>query len=478
MMGSITSIFFLITGVSAVGSFYTSLYFPIWLSVTALIAVSLYLINRYLQKRLGIILLFIWIIYALPFIHILPYLWFDFNQNPDLLWGLYVNPYMLDEEIIKLTAMLGAVGGIGIALGASLNQKIIQKNSGLNPDGSKRHFRTMAMPIWLIWIGTGIFLSALAAPKDTLFSAAYTESSTSLDNANFDSAWVISCIILTFTFCDSLLEKQHYVKIIKTWIISITAAIVLFYFNLLRGDRQAVPWIFSLFIINYYWAARIMQHKSFKLPWPKILSIGLTLLIASAYLGAVRQSLTGASLLEPHILIDIIYKSGMNLLNGTWSAVLLTPLSIAGDHIYCQLTTKWGEDYTDIILSIPPGFICDFFNYTRPLDAMHSPAWEMRYGLGGTHATVLPFRNFSMLGVFLIPAIWSIIIISMEKTAIKKYDTINLSLLGTIIAISPHWIWYSEKNIMNAIIIWFIVSIIYRSSIELSYFRKTYNYLN
>ena len=28
----------------------------------------------------------------------------------------------------------------------------------------------------------------------------------------------------------------------------------------------------------------------------------------------------------------------------------------------------------------------------------------MRYGQGGTHASVLPFMNFRMLGVFLVPA--------------------------------------------------------------------------
>ena len=105
--------------------------------------VTLYLHSIYLHKRLGILIILIWIVYALPFLHIPPYILFDFNSSPTTLWGLAVNPYMLDEEVISLTAMIGAVGGCGIACGASLNRKRMQRDLGVDSNGDARLFLTI-----------------------------------------------------------------------------------------------------------------------------------------------------------------------------------------------------------------------------------------------------------------------------------------------------------------------------------------------
>ena len=148
-----------------------------------------------------------------------------------------------------------------------------------------------------------------------------------------------------------------------------------------------------------------------------------------------------------------------NLIHGTWSAVLLTPLSVAGDHIYGLLDIKYGKTYIDLFLSTPPGFVADFFGYVRPIDAHAGPAWEMRYGLGGTHAAVVPFMNFRIIGVFLIPALWAYILTNYEKGALYRISVINLSLLGIVVTAAPHWLWYGEKNGFNALVIWLLLSL-------------------
>jgi hypothetical protein len=160
----------------------------------------------------------------------------------------------------------------------------------------------------------------------------------------------------------------------------------------------------------------------------------------------------------------------VNALYGTWSAILLTPLSVAGDHIYGLLAVKRGQDYINLFMSIIPGFVADAIGYIRPIDASHGPAWEMRYGIGGTHATVVPFMDFRMLGVFLVPAIWTFVINCYEKMALQEINVIKLSLLVTIAMASPHWLWYGEKSGLTALLLWLILAFFYRLSLGLSCF--------
>lgn len=471
MSSSGSSIFFVSFGAVAVGLFHANIYFPIWLSVALLIFVSLYLLQQYRKNRLGILMLLIWLVYALPFIHIPPYIFFEFSQDPLLLWGLVVNPYMVDEQVITLTAMIGAVGGMGIAFGASLNSRRIQRDLGINLDGSKRLFRTITMPVWLVWVFIGVALTALSAPQETIFTATYTESKSALDGANFSSAWMMSYVILSFAFCDALLERQTVIKYLKMKIILAAVILVVVFFQLLRGDRESVPWVFGLALVYYYWAAGITQRRGFTIPWLKIAGVAFGLVAISMVLGAIRSGLTGASLADAGALIGDLYESesiGLaNALHGTWSAVLLTPLSVAGDHIYGLLAVKWGQDYLNLFMSIIPGFLADAIGYIRPIDAGQGPAWEMRYGIGGTHATVVPFMNFRMLGVFLGPAIWTFIMVNYEKMALRQVSVIKLSLLVTIAMASPHWLWYGEKNGFNAIMLWLIFAFFYRVSLGL-----------
>jgi hypothetical protein len=481
-MSSVYSMLFALFGVVAVGLFHADIYFPIWLSVAILAFVSLYFLNGYLKNRVGILLLLLWLVYALPFIHIPPYMWFDFSHEPLRLWGMAVRPYMTDQRVIELTAMIGAVGAMGMAIGVSMSRKPIRRDLGLDADGSKRIFRTMALPIWLIWVVVGVVLTWLAAPQETIFTAAYTQSASVLDGAGFDSAWMMSYVILSFAFCDTLLERKRVIQSVKMKVILAAVLLVVVYFQLLRGDRAAVPWVFGLALVYYYWAAGITQRRGFTMPWLKVFGVAFCLVAVSMTLGAMRHSLTGASLSDALDLAIALNESGAiglsNILHGTWSAVLLTPLSVAGDHVNHLLALKYGQDYLNFVLSIPPGFLADAVGYIRPIDSGQGPAWEMRYGIGGTHATVVPFMNFRMVGVFIVSAIWSFIVVKYEKFSLVKVTVINLSLLATIAMVAPQWLWYGEKYGFNAIVLWLIFSFLYRVSLGLSRSMSTQDRLS
>lgn len=466
-MSSFYPIFFAVFGLIATGLFHVDFYFPIWLSLTVMAFVSLYFLNLFRENIIGILMLLLWLVYALPFVHIVPYLWFDFTQTDPLhLWGLAVNDYMMDNVVIELTAMLGAVGAVGIALGTSLNSKPLQIDLGINPDGSLRRFEGMPLPLWLVWVFVGVLLSWLVAPEDTLFTAAYSIATSRLEGVGLSSAWMMSYVILGFAFCDGMLERKWSLKIP---IILVALATIVVFFQFLRGDRESIPFVIGLGLAYFYWASGFTQYRGFKVSWIKIGALLFGLIVASVLLGSLRHSLVGASILDVGDLVREMYKEGDlsidSLLHGTWSATLLTPLSVAGDHVYGLLELKLGQSYLDLLLSTPPGFVADAIGYIRPVELGRNPALEMRYGLGGTHAVVLPFMNFGMLGVFLVPAIWSFAIISFEKFALRSLSTSKLSLLIILAMATPHWLWYGEKSIFNAIVFWLIFSLFYRVSI-------------
>lgn len=471
-ISAIYAALFSIIGFISVALFYADLFFSIWVSVSILLGVSFFVLRQYRKKRLGLLMCVFWLIYALPFIHIPPYIWFDFGSEPLLLWGLAVNPYMVDERVIQLTAMIGAVGGLGFALGCSFSNKGIQKDNGKHPDGTLRIFQTMGMPVWLAWVCIGVLLTALSAPQETVFTSVYTESASALDGANFSSAWMVSYVILSFTFCDALLERATDTKRLKLILTTASVLLVVVWYQLLRGDRESMPWVLGLALVYYYWAAGIIQRRGFTIPWHKIAAIVFALFMVTMVVGVLRSGLVGVSASEVMGLILVLYQSDTiglnNVFTGTWSAVLLTPLSVAGDHIYGLLNLKWGRHYLELLLSIIPGFMADAIGYVRPIDGNQGPAWDMRYGIGGTHASVLPFINFSMLGVFLITTLWSWFYASVEKSTLRRINVLKLSFLVTFTMAAPHWLWYGEKNAINAMVMWLVFSFLYRVSLGIS----------
>jgi hypothetical protein len=472
-MKDIYPFFFLSLGSFCVFLFYADVFLPIWLSVLAFTVVSLFLWSRYQYKRVGVLILLLWLVYALPFIHIFPYLWFDFaTENPRVLWGLLANPYMTNESIIKLTAMIGAVGGIGFALGVSLHNKTIVRDCAVDALKKSNANTTLAVPVWMFWVITGVTLSWLVAPETTILSTAYTESASKIETANFSSAWMVSYSLLGFALCDALLDQNLSRSAFKTRVIFVAIAFVLVFLQLLRGDRAAIPFVFSSILVCFYWRPPLSHKQQITIPWRRIIVVVCALLIVSMILGATRDSAVGIQDIGQYLdlVIDLV-KSGMfdvsSLLHGTWSAVLLTPLSVAGDHINNALPIKWGEDYLNFLASIPPGFMADAVGYVRPLDGLMDPSRQMTYGQGGVHAVVVPFMNFRMIGVFVIPALWAYSLTLYEKLAMKKGGVNAFASLCIIALATPHWLWYGEKNVINALLIWFILSHSYRISLSL-----------
>ncbi|MFO1422293.1 MAG: hypothetical protein U1F70_01370 [Candidatus Competibacteraceae bacterium] len=407
--------------------------------------------------------------YTLPFIHIIPYIWFDYSDPPNRMWGLAVNPYMVDQTIIELMSIIGAVGAIGLIIGISYSSSKLANRSYKGVPNYKitGKIKTLPMPFFLAWTAIGIVASWLFAPEQTIFTAAYTESKSISSNWNFGSIWMISYAFLAFAFADSLFEISKNIRRLKKQIIIYSILFIVIWLQLLRGDRESLPFVLGCFLMHYIWNNRLTLLEKRKIPWKRILLWILVIFSISNIIGTLRSNVVGKDVFLIAVTLEESIKNNDefkidDLFSGTWSAALLSPLSISGDYVNNMLSIKYGKTYIDLLVSIMPGFIADWIGYIRPIDSWNGPAWEMRYGIGGTHAVVVPFINFKIIGVFLIIFIWSFALAKIEFKATKNPNVFNLSLLVIMTTALPHWLWYGEKNIINSLIIWLILSLLYR----------------
>src|SRR2546421_1174914 len=152
-------------GVVGIALFHEGLYLPIIVSALVLVLVTSHLIRLFIQARVGWLTMLLFVAFALPFIHIFPYTWFDFDgESPLILWGLFVNPYMVNERIIELMSMIGAVGAVGFAAGASVFREALPR--GLPSEMVAPHRspgRTLSMPVFLAWNFIAVVLTWISA---------------------------------------------------------------------------------------------------------------------------------------------------------------------------------------------------------------------------------------------------------------------------------------------------------------------------
>ncbi len=370
---------------------------------------------------------------------------------------------MIDEEIIKLTGMIGAVGALGMST-AMLLHSVKMPEAVIYKNYLTRH--TLSIPLWIIWCLVGLFFSFISAPSESVFESEYASTESISDGLNFGSAWTISYIVLTFAFCDALLEPVKAKKKIKILGSAVSLAYVVIWLQLLKGDRAALPWILSLIILYYHWNPIRESAALPSIAKTKIVAVVIALLFVSAIVGMARHSLVGSDLVSTiNIIIELLLSEQVDvssIFHGTWSAVLLTPLSVAGDNINNILPLKLGTDYIDLILSLPPGPVADALGYIRPHGATSGPAWEMRYGLGGTHASVVPFMNFRLFGVYVAALLVGYSYLLIERRMYFRPTISNLALVVTVGLITPHFLWYGEKYGINALIIWIMLSFAYK----------------
>lgn len=448
-------------------AFNTSLNIPVSLTIFVLCFIKI--IRDYFDSKISLISLVLCITYSLPFLHIIPYLWFDFNNQYEVLWGLRSNEYMFDKAIIELTSTIGAVGLSGIVLGLYSRKKIIC-NKEFTGTIQKEKKQTMSLIMFSFLMILNLIAIFFTSPAENIFQGGFG-SSLRVEELNFNSAWLIPYLLGAILLSDGLLENIKYLKKIKIFIFLSSFTSTIIYFNFLRGDRESLAFIIGSLIAIFSCKGYGVKIKQKKINYIGIIFFIFLIQIFSSIISIFRSDLVvlQAGLLFSDLIdlkMEEIIKSSNYLfdflLHGTWSATLLTPLSVAGDYINGNIDFKLGASYWDTFISLPPGFITDIFGYERTITLGNNITSEIAYGLGGVHSTVIPFLNFGLIGVLLIHFFIGKIISFYERFIFKNLSVINLSLIISTIFILPHWLWYTEEALINAIFFSLFLIIIYR----------------
>ena len=448
--------------------YFTLFYFDVAISITfscLLVLAYFYLaLKNYRLKYIGLLHLLSLFVLCLPFIHLIPYIWFDFESRPVEMWGLDANEYMYSYDIISLVSSFAVVATVAWVLPIYILNYEIKQNNGLKPINTKSDIRTLNLTSWFALMFIGVYFSVLSAPSNTILESAYTHSSSVSRDINFSSLWFVSYAILTFVYVDSFLEKNLVVRKLKYMFVIGSLVYIIIFLQFLRGDRESLPWLLGL-IIAFYKFTRTYRLGREK-PTSKMIPILIFLLFSTSILVAIVRSVSAGATLSEMVSIVVNFFNAEtfdfnSIAKGTWTAALLTPLSVAGDHVLGISNYNYGIDYLNILASVPPGFIADALDYVRPLGLGRGPAHEMRYGLGGTHITVLPFRSFGLIGIFFCISTLSLLCLRIEKKVSKKFSVYVLSLQVLYIAILPHFFWYGEKYFINFCIITGLVATVY-----------------
>nr|WP_321404163.1 hypothetical protein [uncultured Desulfobacter sp.] len=398
-------------------------------------------------RKQTLLVFLILLLYSLPFVHLLEYLW-----NPDIIldkniWGLYGNPYQRNMDIVLNMAMLGCIGCLGLVAGSSFG-KMIGKDM-------KRsmycYYRVMTIPSYLFMGFMSLFLSYINTPQDTIFLSRYTMSQNLLQQVgiNFNAAWLLSYIFAVIMLVDVFRESRRKQKGIKVIVLVCLLAVIVVWMQFMRGDRECIGLIGAVFAFIVI-KLKDMNFKKLFI----ILAAAFFIFVSANFVGAIRDIVWPGSQVS-------VSERKIDLFHGTWSAVLMTPLSVAGDYYYGLMKLKWGKTYWNYILSLPPAPIAQLIGYERSVEGTHGPAWEMRYGLGGTHAMVVPFMNFSSAGVLVVMFLYGWWVAWIERRMFF-YKTPNRELFyGSIIVIAPFWFWYGEMYLIRAVMAYIIVVSIY-----------------
>lgn len=416
------------------------------------------IVYTYKKSLIGPMTIFFAIAYLLPFNHMTGYLIYGYD-NIKSFWtpNPNIRPFLDDPELVNLVGCIAASAALGIAAAMS--------SSGFWVEVKKLQLETSTLSLkqYVLLLFISIFLAWAGMPADSIIEAAYTQSQARFAWFNWPSAWLLSYIIIALLYSDYIMDNSRGAKI--KWVFLLCSLFYLVVINDLgNGKRTSLPLVFGLFIYHLTFVSSKKKINFMK--GVLILTFTLIFIFIGNMHGALRGELFQISSLEDLFEIFIELKDrdvlGINIIAyGTWTDVLLTPFSVAYMYIN-KRDLLLGVDYLNMILSLPPAFISDYLGYVRPWNSDKSPAWEMIFGNGGVHATVLPFRNFGLIGVTLVSYLSTLFVIYIEKIQAIRISYFQPFLYISIMAIIPHWVWYGEKPLINGLIYMLLMAWTYK----------------
>lgn len=389
------------------------------------------------------LLCFVLLCFLMPFLHFFEYILNNgiiFQEN---IFGLASCPYTKDIEIFKRSISLGVVGVIGLTLGVLFFRALKVENNTLH---SKKEIKTLGCFGFVFISFLAFLLSYIYAPQLSLFKSQYAHgiNLSFFSKINFNGSWQLSYSLLIVTLLDTWNDKNKRRKLIKYGIFIINFLTIVIWLQFMRGDRECFGLVLAVGILFVY------KLKISKL---KIMLCGIIfvlLFFVLQYIGAARSHVHRLGRLPN------FKECGFSLSVGTWSGALRSPVSVVGDFYYDSMEASNGKTMLSLFLSTIPGPVSRMFNIDRPVESTRGPAWEMRYGIGGTHCSVVPYMDFKIYGVLFFHIIYGFCFAFLESLMNRPSLSKRL-LYGSIFVSLPFFVWYGELSLIRGIMAWMIV---------------------
>jgi len=396
-------------------------------------------------------------IYSLPFIVTLGYL-----LDSGYLWASTPARIVLiqDDLIILQMLAIGLVGLVGLLAGMKVAEVALGQHewagsasrqlmgASARPLSRGAFIGFVAASVLLVWLGSGA--------TSTIFESAYRGSVGAAETVNFNAASLLANVIIILLFIDAerFTSSGHKTRLLLV----VGLAILEVSFELLRGNRDSFGLIVALMALYVTGSVVSKLQLGFLQDWRRARRLVIPAVgVAAAFIliGALRGLLT-----SPDLLANSSGVLRIALLENTWTAILHSNLGLASLYSSGSMDYLLGETYVDYILSIPPGFLTQLFDITRPIEADRGPAWWF-VGItgGGIHAVVVPFRNFGIFGAMMILAVFGALVTWMDapnKTLGRRF------LFGVAVAASFKWLWYGDMTLIRAMMAALLVWISYR----------------
>jgi len=406
------------------------------------------------------------VIYFAPFLVCWNYLldpeftWWDTEMALD---------YMQNPTITAGMIMVGVIGLAGLLAGLWLAAAL-----RLRPDAREVEppARKGLEPLWFaLLLGAGVAISYLASSDDTIFTALYTAAPGWTGRMHFNAAFLLSYTILVLLFVDS--EQEAHGSWPQKWkrgAVCAATAVVVVFFQLLHGDREAFGLVVALGGL-YVTESPALEAKAVRrLQWVRIGGIAAAVAMLFPLFLWVGEVRTQWYFNQP-VTVGEGVSGGFK--RSTWTSVLLTNLSLAAQYHEGRMPFEYGQTYLDYFFSLPPGFITRPLGIERPVETGHGPAdWFTDVSSGGIHVVAVPFRNFGAAGVFLVLLLYGWLIGKSELWSGNGRWTSRF-WYGCMFVTSAHWFWYGDMNLIREVMAFFLVMILYRGCRLLTVVRKS-----
>ena len=442
-------------GAGLVLSFETGRLLPVRWGVAVLFALFAAAFWRLRPSSLSVMVRFGLLLYVTPFLVTLRYLFEDHVH-----W--WPTPLSMDyqdaQRTIEIMMAMGLLGLLGLVTGMLLAGRAPAAPPPADETrvlGPLRYLAALALAFGFSW---------LAAPTETILEARYglEQSVTASSTARLDSAFLLSYVLLCVLLVDGDFDAAVWRRRAKLAVLLGVIGYIIVFHQILRGDRESMGLVAALlaYALTTVRAQGAQRRRILRRRLVAAGLVGATVVTVFVGLQVTRMTLGDRELLSPGTLFE-------GAMEGTWTAVLLTNLSLADRFRRGEMVVEGGQTYLDYVLSLPPGFLADAVGWRRPLEADRGPTFLFNdVASGGCHLPLVPFMNFGWPGVFLILALFGWMLARMERweDSPRRAHRFGYTACFTFL---PFWFWYGEMYLIRGAMIMALCWGAYRVAVSL-----------